>query len=265
MAGIVYFIEQIAVGLYILLGVAVLYTWWRLARARREFRSTHFELERDLARYERANAVMLLVMLLEVILVVVGIQNVVAPTIRAQDNSVQTIEEIAEDGVFNTPVPNRSSDTLIDPSGVNLTPDDLQLRVLATPTLTPTPVGTIIPNPPAVVGCDTPNATLQVPANGMRVFEAVTVIGTAYVDDFTFFRFEISGPTTQGNFAILAEYTQPVGEIGELGQFVPSFYDPGLYRFRLTVFDITNMLRASCTITIDITDPIPTPTPLAQQ
>ena len=265
MAGIVYFIEQIAVGLYFLVGVAAVYTWWRLGRARREYRSTYFELERDLARYERANAVTLLIVLAEVALIVVGIQNVVAPTIRAQDTSPQTIEQIAQDGEFNTPVPNRSGDTLIDPSGINLTPDDLQLRVLATPTLTPTPVGTIIPNPPPVVGCDTPNATLQVPANGMRVFEAVNVIGTAYVDDFTFYRFEISGPTTQGNFAMLAEYTQPVTEAGELGQFVPSFYDPGLYQFRLTVFDITSMLRASCTVTIDITEPIATPTPLPQQ
>ncbi|MBZ0292181.1 MAG: hypothetical protein K8L99_06390 [Anaerolineae bacterium] len=262
MAGIVFFIEQIAIGLYILLGLAIFLTWRRWQLARRELRSTHFELERNLARYKRANAVTMLVLLVEVVLVIVGMQQVVAPTIRAEDDTVQTIEEIADDGVFNTPVPGRSDETLIDPSNVNLTPDDLQLRVLATPTLTPTPVGTIIPNPPAAVGCEDERASLQIPTNGLRVFEPLTVIGTANVDDFAFYRFEIKGPQTLGNFAILEDHTQPVPEVGELGQFVPSFYEPGLYQFRLTVFDITNTLRASCMVNIDITDPIPTATPL---
>lgn len=264
MAGLVYLIEQIAVGLYVLIALAIFLTWRRWTFARREYRSTYFELEKDIAKYERANAITLLVILLEVALIVVGVQQVVAPTIRAQDDTQQTIEVIAEDGVFNTPVPGRSDNTEIDPSGVNLTPDDLQLRVLATPTLTPTPVGTIIANPPAIVGCEDERASLQIPANGMRVFEPIAITGTANVPDFAFYRFELRGPQTLNNFAFLAEYTQPVISNGELGQFVPSFYEPGLYQFRLTVFDNTNMLRASCMVTIDITDPIPTPTPLQQ-
>jgi hypothetical protein len=264
MEGLIYFIEQIASGLYIFIGLAIVLTVRRLLLARREYRSTYFELERDLARYRRANAVTLLVLLVEAALVVVGVQFVVAPTIRAQSPVEQTIEIIAEDGVFNTPVPGRSENTQIDPSGVNLTPDNLQLRVLATPTLTPTPVGTIIPNAPDAIGCEDERAMLQIPANGMRVFEPITVVGTANVPDFAYYRFELKGPQTLGNFAFLAEYTQPVPEISALGQFVPAFYEPGLYQFRVSVFDITNMLKASCTVNIDITDPIPTPTPLQQ-
>lgn len=262
MERVVFFVEQIASGLYILLGLAIFLTWRRYMLARRDLRGTHFELERSLARYRRANAATMLILLIEVVLVIVGVQQVVAPTIRAQDDSVQTIEVIAQDGEFNTPIPGRTDNTQIDPSNINLTPDDLQLRVLATPTLTPTPVGTIIPNPPPFVGCEDERAMLQIPANGMRVFEPIAVVGSANVDDFAFYRFEIRGPQTLGNFAILEDHTQPVEERGELGQFVPSFYEPGLYQFRLTVFDITNMLRASCMVNIDITEPIPTPTPL---
>jgi len=55
---------------------------------------------------------------------------------------------------------------------------------------------------------------------------------------------------------------QPMTEMGELGQFVPSFYEPGTYQFRLIVFDTTNAARASCTVTIYISEPIPTATPL---
>jgi hypothetical protein len=84
------------------------------------------------------------------------------------------------------------------------------------------------------------------------------------MDDFAFYKFEISGPTTGGNFASLQDHTQTVPEIGDLGQFVPSFYEPGLYQFRLSVFDITNTMGPSCTINIYVSAPIPSATPLGQ-
>lgn len=262
MITLVFFVEQIAAGLYILIALGLLLTWRRLAEARRAYRATHFELERDLARDRRANALTTLVLLAEAGLIVLGVQQVVAPAIRASANIEQTVEQVAEDGVFNTPTPFRAADAQIDPSGVNLTPDDPAARVLATPTLTPTPVGTIVPNAPPVVGCDSPGALLQVPANGMVVFETIRVIGAADMPDFAFYRFELNGPPTFGNFAPLETYTQPVAAVGDLGQFVPAFYPPGEYQFRLTVFDITNTLGPSCTVNIYIREPIPTPTPL---
>jgi Flp pilus assembly protein CpaB len=129
-------------------------------------------------------------------------------------------------------------------------------------TLSPTPVGTVLPNPAPVMGCDTPNATLVVPINGMVVFEPINVIGTAFTDNFGFYRFELNGPSTSGNFAMIRDYNQPIETIGELGQFVPSFYEPGDYEFRLVVFATDNSLRAACTINITISEPIPTPTPI---
>jgi hypothetical protein len=260
MTSLVFLIEQISTGLYILIGVGIFWTWRRLMRARAAYRSTHFELERDIARYERSNAITILILLIEIGLVIVGIQQVVAPAIRTDAGIERTV--LLDDGEFNTPVPSRSDNTAIDPSGVNLTPDDPSQRVLATPTLTPTPVGTIVPNAPPAIGCDTPDAVLQIPANGMRVFEPITVVGTANMADFAFYRFEIKGPQTLESFATLAEYTQPVPELGELGQFVPSFYSPGTYQFRVTVFDSTNTMGASCTVNIYISEPIPTPTPI---
>ena len=69
---------------------------------------------------------------------------------------------------------------------------------------------------------------------------------------------------TGGNFAPLEDHTQMVRELSELGQFVPSFYPPGEYQFRLSVFDITNTMGPSCTVNIYLSEPIPTPTPLGQ-
>lgn len=264
MMSLVFLIEQLAPGLYILLGVAIFLTLRRWRRARREFRSTQFELERDLARNDRRDAVTILVLLAEAVLVVAGLQQVVAPTIRSAVGISVAGAQTLTDGDFNTPVPVFDQNAGIDASGVNLTPDDPSLRVLATPTLTPTPVGTIVPNAPPAVGCTDPGAMLQIPANGMRVFEPIKVVGTAFMDNFAFYKFEIKGPVTGGNFAPLEDHTQMVKELGELGQFVPSFYEPGEYQFRLSVFDITNTLGPSCAVTIYISEPIPSPTPLGQ-
>lgn len=265
MTGLVFLVEQTAVALYILIGVGILIAWYRLMRSQAAYRGTYFELERDIARYQRANAFTALILFIEMALVVVGIQRVVAPTLRETTDFQPVFQNISGDGTFITPTPfSLEGGAPIDPSGVQLEEDDPAQQVMATPTLTPTPVGTIMPNAPAPVGCDTPNAQLQVPANGMVVFEPIAVIGTAFTDNFAFYRFEINGPSTFGNFAPREDHNTPVEENGVLGQFVPAFYEPGQYQFRLAVFDATNTLRASCTVTIYISDPIPTPTPLGQ-
>ena len=264
MTTLVFLIEQTALGLYILIGVALLLTVRRWSRARREFRSTYFELEKDLARSARGDAFTSMILLIEAALLVAGIQNVVAPTIRSNTQIDVVSAQVITDGEFNTPTPVFNEGVQIDSSGVNLTPDDPAIRVLATPTLTPTPVGTIVPNAPPAIGCNEPGAILQIPANGMRVFEPIRIIGTAFMDDFAFYKFELSGPVTGGNFAPLQDHTQMVRDLGELGQFVPSFYPPGEYQFRLSVFDITNTMGPSCTVNIYLSEPIPTATPLGQ-
>jgi hypothetical protein len=264
MAALVFFVEQIATGLYILSGLGLLLLLRSYFRARASYRATHFELEREIAR-DRANGALTGVILLaELTLVVVGMQFVVAPHLRETLDVPRLVVGIRDDGIFLTPTPAPLTGGLqIDISGVQLGEVDPVDQILPTPTMTPTPVGTIVPNSPAPIGCDTPNASLQIPANGMIVFEPITLRGIATIEDFAFYRFELNGPSTFGNFApVGGDGTQPVPEIGELGQFVPSFYQPGEYRLRLMVFDITNTARASCTVTIFISDPIPTPTPL---
>jgi hypothetical protein len=262
----VFFIEQTATGLYILVGLGILIAFRGWARTRGDLRATHFELERELYRYKMANSLTLLILLIEFGLIVVGIQQIVAPTIRDTLDTSVSVDEVVQDGIVvsPTPAPVEFGQSPIDASGVQIGGEEI-VQVLATPTLTPTPVGTILPNPPAISGCDTPNATLQVPANGMLVFEPLTVIGTAFTDNFAFYKFELkspqNAPPTFGEFATIRDYEQPVSTTNVLGQFVPSFYPPGEYQFRITVFDINNALRAACTVNITISEPIPTPTP----
>lgn len=267
MASLVFLVENIAIALYVFLAVAFIWAWrgWRFAQ--REYRETYFELERNLARQQLANMTMLLIVFVELALFVLGIQRVVAPTIRAQRDAFEDLIVVPEDLPFSTPTPFARGDAAIDDSDVRARIDatDPALAIQITPTLTPTPVGTIIPNPPEIVGCDTNNAMLQIPTNGLVVFEPVQVIGRADVENFAFYRFELRGESTFDEFATLAEYTQPMTDLGTLGQFIPSFYEPGEYQFRLNVFDINGDVRATCTVNILISDPIPTPTPIVAQ
>jgi hypothetical protein len=263
MSAIVFLIEQTALGLYIFIGVGAFLALLSIRRAGREYRATQYELERELLRFRSSNALTALALLAEAALIILGVQRIVAPTLRGYIDAEALVQTVAiSDGTFAPPTPPPAGTPFsVDASGVVINPDLLVQAVLATPTLTPTPVGTLLPNPPDVVGCDTPNASLQIPANGMVVFETITVRGVATVENFAFYRLEINGEAL-GNFAVLSQNTVPVGELGELAQFIPSVFDPGEYQFRLTVFDITNTVRAACMITIFITDPPPTATPL---
>ncbi len=270
---IAFFIEQTSIGLYIFVGIGLVWYIRKWLMAGYAYRATNFELERDYARDQRSGALFAVVLFLEIGLIVAGVENVVVPTIREDREVVAAIQAIEaddeedqgpiDDGVFATSTPPAEvRPPSIDASGVELGDDD-QLAVFVTPTLTPTPVGTIEPNAPDVVGCDTPNATLQIPANGMRVFQVVPVRGTAYAEDFSEYKLEISGPQTLNNFLVVASDTFPAEELTTLSQFNPDPYEPGTYLFRLTVFDSAQTLVAACQVTIYLSRPIPTATPLS--
>ncbi|MFW5748804.1 MAG: hypothetical protein ACOCYT_04240 [Chloroflexota bacterium] len=270
MSSIAFLIEQVALGLYIFIGVGLVWAWRRWVNARYAYRATTFELERDYAREQRSGALFVFIILVELGLVVAGVQNVVAPTIREDRAVMQAMaraEPVAEvqslDGVFATSTPPVVLEPPnIDASGIELG-DSAEVAVFVTPTLTPTPVGTIEPNAPAVLGCDSPNATLQIPANGMRVFQVITVRGTAYAEDFASFKLEVAGPETLGQYSVIYEDYTPAEQLTTLYQFNPDPYEPGTYKFRLAVFDTTTTLVEACEVTIYISRPIPTPTPLS--
>ena len=260
--GVVFLIEQVATGLYILIAVAFVLVARAWVKATNAYHGTYFELEKDIASYRRGNAFTALVLLIEFTLIVVGIQRVVAPYLRSIQTDVPQQIALVSDGQFKTPIPPTFSAAVIDSSGVQLGAVDPAQQIQPTPTLTPTPVGTIVSNAPPAQ-CGSSDVQLQIPANGMIVFEPITVVGIANTDNFAFYRFELKGESTSGNFATIGvDGTQPMAQMGELGQFVPSFYTPGEYQFRVSVFDTTNALRASCTVTIYISAPIPSPTPL---
>ena len=262
MTAVIALIDQVAIGIYFLIAAGVLFALRQYVIHGEEYRSTYFELERDLSRYRRTNAVTAVILLLELALIVAGVQVVVVPELL-QDRQIQALVAGVgpDDGDFRTPVPAPpASDLGIDPVALPRSAGAAN-QILATPAPTPTPVGTIIPSDPPQ-GCDNREAQLLIPGNGMRVFQPIPVIGTVFTDQFSYASIEINGPSTLGSFQVIDEQHVEVRELAEFGQFVPAPYEAGEYQFRLMVFDITNTLKAACLVHIYISDPLPTLTPV---
>lgn len=261
MTTIIAFIDQLAIGIYFLIAAAILFALHRFLVWGAEHRSSYFELERDLSRYRKMNAVMAMALLLELAVIVAGIQLIVVPEVR-RDREIQNLVFAArtDDGVFQTPQPAAPAGDLgIDPVALPRA-DDFAGQVLPTPLPSPTPVGTIIPADPRI-GCDKPEAQLIVPGNGMRVFQPIPVVGTAFADQFAYASIEIMGPSTFGNFQVYERQVTEVREPAEFSQFVPAAYEAGEYQFRVMVYDVTSTLQASCLVHIFISVPLPTATP----
>lgn len=265
MTQLFFLIDQIAFGLYALLLGLILYNMWRLLRARGDIRSTYFELERDLARHRQFNALTSVVVIFEVGILLVGIQQQVVPFLESErtlEEMMAAQEQQVEDLPFATDTPLAPGALAggLDIPEVTLPGPDLEAGFVSTPTLTPTPVGTIIPNAPPSIGCTDDEAMLQIPANGMRVFAPTVVRGTAYTAEFSSAKIEVSGPSTNDQYVVVETLTQPVRTLSDFSQFVPASFSEGRYQFRLTVFDNFNQLVASCMVNIFISDLQPTPT-----
>jgi hypothetical protein len=254
---LVFFVEKIAFGLYILSAAGILLMAYRLQRARRELTVSQFKLEREHALVRQASAVTLGGLLIEFLIGVWAVANMMAPSLRDIQVGANTgTGSTRERFVTSTPAPNPPVVL-----GGNAPVGD-NVDIFSTPVATATPVGTIIPDAPEIVGCPRDSAWIFIPGNGQLLYEATTIEGTANISDFAFYRFEIKPMTSGAEFApIGGDNTVPVVD-GPLGDFLPFNFANGDYRFRLVVFDNTNMMRALCEITIHISDPPPPPTPL---
>ena len=249
--------------------LVIVYQIYQLMQSRNEMKAAFFELERDLMRRRQAGAVTMIMLAIEFCILLLGIQLQAVPFLegeRTLDEKIQAQQAIRPtDGIFVTDTRPAVAQVGLDievPQDFNVDPDT---GFVPTPTLTPTPVGTIVANPPDIEGCIDDRANLEIPANGMRVFNPITVRGTAFADNFSSAKLEIEGPSTNGHYVVVDTITTPILDMSIFSQFLPGTYEPGLYQFRLTVFDITNTLVASCMVNIYISE-LPetlTPTPRA--
>jgi hypothetical protein len=258
MGGFFFFVESVASGLYIFGGLAIAWCLRGLYLARRELRASQFRLEREQAEQRGGRALTGLLLTINLLVAVWGISTMAAPTWR--EGLPATANPAAQTRQYQTSAAGGQG----TPFEVTRRAGDSGPVIPVTAPPPSTPKGTILPSQ-GRIGCIRDQAWIEFPDNGQVIFDVITIQGTANIDGFAFYRFEIKADNPAEEFRSIGgaqgDRTQPVID-GELGQLIPFNYLPGAYRYRLTVFDSNSVLRASCEISIFISDPIPTPTPI---
>lgn len=255
MSSLLLFIQNISLGLYFLAGLGILWGMWSLFSARSELAIAQFRLEREAAQEQGGRAITLVIVLLEAILLIWLVSNVTYDAWQEFTNASVSTPDSAER--FATTVPLAGDSVLQVP-----TSSTGGIAIPKTQPPSPTPAGTIRPAEDRV-GCIADQANINIPDNGQVIYQVEAVLGTASIQNFSYYRFEIRS-TEEDSFRVIggadSDYFAPVVD-GPLGQIAPQNFLPGEYRFRLVVFDTSNTVRAACEITIFISEPLPTATP----
>jgi hypothetical protein len=147
---------------------------------------------------------------------------------------------------------------------VVVVPQTVNAQPTATPAVEPTATASPVAASQNIVvdssGCENPNATLTAPKKGERIAGGYEVHGTANIPNLAFYKFEISGAGTNGEWLSLGVGTKPVMN-GLLGTFDATARDPGNYAFRLVVLDSSGNFPPPCVVVVTLVGLAPTAAP----
>lgn len=194
------------------LGVIGLIFLFRLVTARSYLTTTPYGLEREVALRRQNAALAILSLLVIVALIVYLMQSVIMPELVGPPATV-------------TPTPQ------------------------PTPTASPVATGGNIVVDSS--GCDNPLATLTAPKTGDRIAGSFEVAGTANIPNMAFYKFEISGAGTGGEWLSLGVGPTPVVD-GVLGRFDAGARETGEYAFRLVVVDNAGEGPPPCVVVVTL-------------
>ncbi len=237
--------QVIWIGVICLLGAVGYSASAVLAKRRRD--TAQFTLERDIYQQRMARAGLVTLLFLTLAAAVFAIRVYWAPT-PADD---VTAQPTPSSGLFTlTPAPN-SSNPPISASGtvtqvVISAPESLGTP---TPQLAPTAVSQESLQP----DCPDPGAQLTFPTAGSDLSGVVEVLGTASVNAFSYYRFEVIFPGSETpNFVAQIDKSVDNGSLGFWDISDATRYPPDEpYRFRLVVVDIYGN-TTSCVIPVNI-------------
>jgi hypothetical protein len=194
------------------LGVLGLIFLFRLVTARSYLTTTPYGLEREVALRRQNAALAILSLLVIVALIVYLMQSVILPEIIGPPSTI-------------TPTPQPTATASPVATGGNIVVDSS--------------------------GCDNPLATLTAPETGDRIAGSFEVRGTANIPNMAFFKFEISGAGTGGEWLSLGVGTDPkIDDV--LGRFDSGARESGEYAFRLVVVDNAGQSPPPCVVVVTL-------------
>ena len=213
--------------IYILLALGGLFAFRWLWKAWREWRDSVYGLEREFTMRRLSQALMVSLLILFLFFSELIVASFMVPTLPASDMLVTpTLDILSQtEGAFLSPL--EPSETLVTP----------------------------IPGASSGLteGCVPGQLILTSPEPGQEVSGTVTLVGTVAVDNFGFYKYEVS-PLDAGVWATISAGRESVRN-GDLGLWDTSTLTPGDYQLSLEVTDNQGLLFPPCVVTVRVVAP----------
>ncbi len=228
-------ISRLSTVIYIVCAVGVFFSIRALYLARRAKRLALFGLEREAAIRRQRNALSTIITLC-----------VIAAYVWINVNILETNALGLSLAEQTTP----TSEIFIEQ------PPTPTVALLLFPTITPTSSftdGTTLATPdPSVDGCQIFGQTLTFPQPNQEVSGQVPVEGTVNILGLSQYKFEVNGPSTQGEWVVVNTFNRNTGTDGFLGNWDSTSLIPGDYDFRLVSILSDGRRITPCVVPITI-------------
>jgi hypothetical protein len=209
--------------IYIALAIGGLFAFRRMWRSWREWRDSVYGLEREFALRRLVQATGAAFLILVLIFVEFFVATFIAPSLPATD-------------ILATP----TLDLLLTPAGT-LSPEQATQAALF-------PVTQSVPS--GMSGCVPDQIMITAPEPGESVSGTVEITGTANVQNFGFFKYEVA-PMGSQNWATISAGREPkVNEV--LGPWNTSSLTNGDYFLRLVITDNVGVSLEPCVIAVRV-------------
>ena len=213
--------------IYILLALGSLFAFRWLWKTWHEWRDSVFGLEREFAMRRLSQALMISLLILILFFGELFLASFIAPALPASDMVATPTLDIL----------NQTQGALVgDQAGS---------------------VGVIAPVPgsssDASIGCIPDELILTSPEPGQEISGIVTLVGTVDIDDFGFYKYEVSAQDADTWATISA--SREIVKDGDLGLWDTSALTPGDYQLRLEVTDNQGRAYPPCVVPVRVRAP----------
>lgn len=240
MAVFIRLVQQYSIWLYGICAVIALVLLRAAWLARQERLQAIFSLEKEAARNREMRILSMAIVLLIVMGAIYILEHQVAPNMPLPEGETPTPLPVFLPTITPTPAPPTPTPTPT-PRPTRLAP---ALTTPPAPTDTPTPVV----RPPA---CPHPGVQLTSPGLNATVSGGVTLIGTASIDRFQYYKVEMGVGAQPAEWSFLFANQSPVIS-GVLGQWDTGPLPAGTYSLRLVVVDQTGNYPPPCQTVVQV-------------
>jgi hypothetical protein len=211
---------------YIVLAIGAMFGLRWLWRSWREWREAVYGLEKEFALRRMSQAIAALALILVLFCGELVTASFILPNLPAA-----------------LLMPSATPDLLATPTGT-ISPA-LATEIALTPRPTPAPSNSS--------GCVSGRVNITSPEAGQELKGAVDVQGTASIQDFGFYKYEVA-PLGADTWATISAGRDRVNE-GSLGQWDTSSLAPGDYQLRLVVTDNQGQALPACVVDVRVAPP----------